>query len=182
MTIPGGEDNVFVGSRDYSSSRDRVSGDSPAQGGLSPAASDIKPSVLTCNLSDKDKESGDSNSQLTSSVEMKTNDLKPSLNFLSENDLSDLPFSMPKLERRLQQSSSQSSMMTKSLILSRPDCGNNNNKPNLNLNIATRQARPMPRPVSLHTTTPGHVARNMSTPVNPAISQLKLPLQGKHLL
>ena len=35
--------------------------------------------------------------------EMKTNDLNLSLNFPGENDLSNLPFSMPKLERRLKE-------------------------------------------------------------------------------
>ena len=165
MTIPGGEDNVFVGSRDYSSSRARVSGDSPAQGGLSPAASDIKPSVLTCNLSDKDKESGDSNSQLTSSVEMKTNDLKPSLNFLSENDLSDLPFSMPKLQRKMKESGGGGlglpGLVPRAVF---PPPQPPEARPSLDLMLGPRQ----PRPVSLHASTPSHAA----------ISQLKLPLRG----
>ena len=167
MTIPGGEDNVFVGSRDYSSSRDRVSGHSPAQGGLSPAppVSDIKPSVLTCNLSDKDKESGDSNSQLTSSVEMKTNDLKPSLNFLSENDLSDLPFSMPKLQRKMKESGGGGlglpGLVPRAVF---PPPQPPEARPSLDLRLGPRQ----PRPVSLHASTPSHAA----------ISQLKLPLRG----
>ena len=176
MTIPGGEDNVFVGSRDYSSSRERVSGgdqgDSPAQGGLSPAASDIKPSVLSCNLSDKDKESGDSNSQLTSSVEMKTNDLKPSLNFLSENDLSDLPFSMPKLQRKMKESGGGGlglpGLVPRAVFpppgLGLPPPQPPEARPSLDLRLGPRQ----PRPVSLHASTPSHAA----------ISQLKLPLRG----
>merc|ERR1719474_1017159 len=45
-----------------------------------------------------DKKGADARAEVV--PEMKTNDLNPSLNFPGENDLSNLPFSMPKLERR----------------------------------------------------------------------------------
>ena len=169
MTITGGEGGVFVGSRDYSSSRERLSGgDTGVHGGQTPAvdparASDIKPSVLTCNFSDKG--SRDSNPQLPSSEEMKTNDLnKPSLNFLSENDLSDLPFSMPKLQRKMKESGGHGlglPLVPRSVF---PPPQPPEARPSLDLGLASRQSRP----VSLHASTPSHSA----------ISQLKLPLRG----
>ena len=180
MTIPGGVSNVFVDSRDYSSSRERLSGgDSPRLGEQTPGvpASDIKSSVLSCNFSDKDKGSRDSNSQHPSSEEMKTNDLKPSLNFLSENDLSDLPFSMPKLQRKMKESGGgglglaavpRAVFPASSLGLPPPQPPEARplTRPSLDLGLTSRQ----PRPVSLHASTPSHAA----------ISQLKLPLRGNH--
>ena len=183
MIIPGGVSNVFVDSRDYSSSRERLSGgDSPRLGEQTPGvpASDIKSSVLSCNFSDKDKGSRDSNSQHPSSEEMKTNDLKPSLNFLSENDLSDLPFSMPKLQRKMKESGGgglglpavpRAVFPASSLGLPppqppQPPEARPLTRPSLDLGLASRQSRP----VSLHASTPSHAA----------ISQLKLPLRGNH--
>ena len=97
-------------------------------------------SVATCNFrdtlvsSDKDKLSRDSDPQFPSSEEMKTNDLKPSLNFLSETDLSDLPFSMPKLHRKL----------------AGPGSGG--------LGLPPPPRPRHSRPVSLHASTPSHAA------------------------
>lgn len=155
-------------------------GDTPGQGGQTPVApaaraSDIKSSVLTCNFSDKDKGFRDSQtSQLPSPEEMKTNDLKPSLNFLDENDLSDLPFSMPKLQRKMKESGGgglglplvpRSVMPPPQPPGARPQ---NLTRPSLDLRLGPpRQSRP----VSLHA----------STPSQAAISQLKLPLRGNHI-
>ena len=102
--------------------------------------------------------------------EMKTNDLNLSLNFPGENDLSNLPFSMPKLERRLKEEKRQSlviSSLTNHLVSAPPP----SKKPSLNLNIPARSTRPVSLHATCHVSTP-----NVS---NPAISQLKLPLQGK---
>jgi len=101
--------------------------------------------------------------------EMKTNDLNLSLNFPGENDLSNLPFSMPKLERRLKEEKRQSlviSSLTNHLVSAPPP----SKKPSLNLNIPARSTRPVSLHATCHVSTP-----NVS---NPAISQLKLPLQG----
>jgi len=116
-----------------------------------------------------DKKGADAQAEVV--PEMKTNDLNPSLNFPGENDLSNLPFSMPKLERRLKESrqSLVISSLTNHLVSAPPP----SKKPSLNLNIPARQTR-VTRPISLHSTC------HVSTPnvSNPAISQLKLPLQG----
>ena len=181
MTIPGGVSNFFVDSRDYSSSRERLSGgDSPRLGGQTPGvpASDIKSSVLSCNFSDKDKGSRDSNSQLPSSEKMKTNDLKPSLNYLSENDLSDLPFSMPKLQRKMKESGGGDLGLAAvpravfppsglGLPPPQPPEARPLTRPSLDLGLAPRQSRP----VSLHAVSPPSHS-------HAAISQLKLPLRG----
>ena len=180
ITIPGGEGGVFVGSRDYSSSRvsGRDRGDTPGQGGQTPVApvraSDIKSSVLTCNFSDKDKGFRDSTSQLPSPEKMKTNDLKPSLSFLNENDLSDLPFSMPKLQRKMKESGGGGLglPLAPRSVLPPPQPPEVRppqlNRPSLDLRLGPRQSRP----VSLHA----------STPSQAAISQLKLPLRGNHII
>ena len=185
VTIPGGVSNFFVDSRDYSSSRERLSGgDSPRLGGQTPgvSASDIKSSVLSCNFSDKDKGSRDSNSQLPSSEKVETNDLRPSLNYLSEDDLSGLPFSLPKLQRKMKESGGgglglaavpRAVFPPSGLGLPPPQPPEARpltlTRPSLDLGLAPRQSRP----VSLHAvSTPSHS--------HAAISQLKLPLRGNH--
>ena len=156
----------------------RDQGDTPGQGGQPPVAparaSDIKSSVLTCNFSDKYKGFRDSTSQLPSHEEMKTNDLKPSLNFLNENDLSDLPFSMPKLQRKMKESGNVGlglPLVPRSVLPppQSPEAGPPTlTRPSLDLRLGPRQSRP----VSLHA----------SSPSQAAISQLKLPLRGNHII